>query len=143
MKTGIVAFASGMLFAIGLCVSGMTQPSKVIGFLDVRGAWDPSLACVMVGAIGVYAVAARWAGSAARPLFASTFQLPTRSAIDAPLIAGAALFGIGWGLAGYCPGPAVASLTSFAPPTVAFLAAMLVGMVAASSLDGVVVKGRR
>ena len=125
-----VAFVSGVLFAVGLALSGMTQPSKVIAFLDVLGAWDPSLAFVMVGAIAVHMAFARRATRAtARPVLAERFMLPTSTGIDGNLVTGAALFGLGWGAAGFCPGPALVSLVSLSWPTVLFVAAMLAGMV--------------
>ena len=132
---GLVAFGSGALFGVGLLVSGMTQPAKVIGFLDVFGAWDPSLAFVMLGAIAVHFVAYRLIRRRASPLLAEKWVLPTRRDIDFKLVAGAAVFGLGWGLAGYCPGPAVVSLASGAPGVVVFTAAMLAGMLAASRLE--------
>jgi uncharacterized membrane protein YedE/YeeE len=128
MKRGIVAFGSGLVFAIGLVVSGMTRPSKVIGFLDFAGNWDPSLAFVMVGAIAVNVIAVLWTRSASSPVFAQSFQVTTRRDIDTALIAGAAVFGIGWGLAGYCPGPALTSVASLAPSTLVFFVSMLAGM---------------
>jgi uncharacterized membrane protein YedE/YeeE len=128
MRQNVTALASGVLFAIGLSLSGMTQPSKVIAFLDFTGHWDPSLAFVIGGALVVYVAAARWAHRAPRPRFAPNFQLPVRKDVDAPLVAGAAIFGVGWGLAGYCPGPAVASLASLAPSTVVFVGSMAAGI---------------
>jgi uncharacterized membrane protein YedE/YeeE len=128
MKRHFVAFGSGLLFAIGLSVSGMTRPSKVIGFLDFAGNWDPSLAFVMVGAIAVNVVAVLWARTARSPVFAPSFHVATRRDVDPALVAGAAIFGIGWGLAGYCPGPAVTSLASLAPSTLVFFVSMLAGM---------------
>lgn len=129
-RTHVVAFISGVLFALGLALSGMTQPRKVIAFLDVLGAWDPSLAFVMVGAIAVHiAFARRATRPAARPVLAERFVLPTSARIDGKLVTGAALFGLGWGAAGFCPGPALVSLVSFSWPTVLFVAAMLAGMV--------------
>ena len=130
MRKNLVAFCSGLLFAVGLCVSGMTQPSKVLGFLDFTGRWDASLACVMAGAMGVYFLAARWSRTARSPLLASSFRLPARREVDAPLVLGSVIFGVGWGLAGYCPGPAVASVGALAPSTMTFVGAMLVGMLA-------------
>lgn len=124
----IVSFVSGALFAAGLGIAGMTNPTKVMAFLDVAGAWDPSLAFVMVGAIAVYAVAFRLAIKRPAPLLAEAFSLPKRSDLDAPLIIGAGLFGAGWGLAGYCPGPAITSLATGAPGVFLFVAAMLAGM---------------
>jgi uncharacterized membrane protein YedE/YeeE len=128
MRSAITAFVSGLVFAIGLVISGMTQPSKVIGFLDFGGAWDPSLAFVMAGAIGVHFFIARRPRTMKAPLFADAFALPTRTKLDAPLVVGAAVFGVGWGLGGYCPGPAIVSLASLAPATLVFVVAMGVGM---------------
>jgi uncharacterized protein len=124
----VVAFLAGAVFAIGLGVSGMTQPEKVQGFLDVTGAWDPSLAFVMMGALGVHLAFALRAKRSPRPLFADAYVLPQSRRVDAPLVVGSAMFGLGWGAAGYCPGPAVVSLVSLSPSSVAFVAAMLAGM---------------
>ena len=129
-RTEAVAFVAGLTFAIGLGVSGMTQPAKVIAFLDVAGAWDPTLALVMCGAIAVHLVFARRIQSAAAPRLASGFSLPLTTGIDRRLLLGAALFGIGWGIAGFCPGPAVVSLAMLTPGTLAFVAAMLSAMAA-------------
>jgi hypothetical protein len=126
--SGLVSFLAGLVFAIGLGVGGMTQPAKVLAFLDVTGRWDPSLALVMAGAIAVYAPVSHWALRRSAPLFASRFQVPTRRDLDASLIGGAVLFGLGWGLAGYCPGPALVSLAAGASGVVLFVAAMLAGM---------------
>lgn len=128
--TRVFAFLSGFLFAAGLAVSGMTRPDKVIAFLDVLGDWDPSLMLVMAGAIAVYMPAHRWALRMRSPLLASSFSLPTRRDIDVRLLIGAALFGVGWGLAGYCPGPGLASLGSASAAAIAFVTAMLAGMIA-------------
>ncbi len=134
------AMAAGLLFAAGLAVSGMTQPAKVIGFLNLggiaSGQWDPSLAFVMGGAllvtlIGFAVTPPSPAHPERHPLFAQRFQLPTRQDIDTRLLLGAALFGIGWGLAGYCPGPALSTLLSGGLDTAAFVAAMLAGMAVA------------
>jgi uncharacterized membrane protein YedE/YeeE len=122
----LVAFLSGGLFALGLGVAGMTRPEKVLGFLDLLGDWDPSLALVMVGAIAVHALAHRV--RTGRPLLGGTFQLPTRRDIDVRLVMGAALFGVGWGLAGYCPGPGLVSLAGPLPVAALFVGAMLGGM---------------
>jgi uncharacterized membrane protein YedE/YeeE len=126
----VVAFASGLLFAVGLAVAGMTDPSKVIAFLDVTGRrvpWDPALALVMMGAIAAYASAYWWSRRALRrPLLADRFTEP-RSGIEGRLLGGAALFGVGWGLAGYCPGPAVVSLATGSAAAFAFCAAMAAG----------------
>ena len=124
-----LAFASGLIFAIGLGISGMTRPTKVLGFLDFAGAWDPSLLCVMGAALVVTFVAYRWILARPRPLFDETFHLPKKSKIDARLVGGAALFGIGWGIGGFCPGPAIVG--AGAPRAAAiFTAAMLLGMLA-------------
>lgn len=128
MKALLTSFISGVVFALGLGISGMTRPVKVIGFLDFFGAWDASLALVIVGAIAIYFAAYRWSRSMASPMLAPDFSLPRRSDLDAKLIAGAAIFGVGWGLGGFCPGPALTSLASGAPAVVIFVAAMAVGM---------------
>ncbi|XXR71520.1 DUF6691 family protein [Sorangium sp. So ce388] len=141
MRQNALALLAGALFAVGLGVSGMTQPSRVIGFLDVAGDWDPSLAFVMAGAISVHFLAyralRRQQGAAARggparaprfPLLADRVVVPTRTDLDARLFAGAALFGVGWGLAGYCPGPALVSLATGSHAVLAFVAAMAAGM---------------
>jgi len=130
MRTGVMAFLSGAVFAAGLAVSGMTRPQKVIDFLDVAGDWDPSLAFVMMGAIGLNVVLFRFILMRAGSVFGGAFQLPTRKDIDLRLVAGAALFGIGWGLGGYCPGPGLVSLAAGRAPALVFVIAMTVGMVA-------------
>ncbi len=127
----LMALVAGVIFSLGLMISGMANPAKVQNFLDVAGQWDPSLAFVMIGAIGVGAVAFRIAGKRSKPLVADTFSLPTRTDIDKPLLAGAAIFGIGWGLAGYCPGPAIASISIGATTTFFFVISMLAGMILA------------
>ncbi len=127
-RTDVVAFVAGVVFAVGLGLSGMTRPSKVIGFLDVTGAWDPSLLLVMAGAVGVHFVFARRTKSQRRPRFAQSFALPLETRIDRRLLLGAALFGVGWGMAGFCPGPAIVSVTTLAPTALAFVAAMLAAM---------------
>lgn len=121
------AFAFGLLFAVGLGLSGMTQPAKVTGFLDIAGNWDPTLAFVMGGAVLVGFVAFPLILRRPHPLLADRFALPTRTAIDAPLLVGAVLFGVGWGLAGYCPGPAVVSLVTLSPAVIVFVVAMGIG----------------
>ncbi len=129
MKTLLTSFISGLVFALGLGISGMTRPIKVIGFLDFFGAWDASLAFVMAGAIAVYFVAYHWSKSMPSPLLAPAFSQPKRSDLDARLIVGAAIFGVGWGLGGFCPGPALTSLASDASPVSIFVVAMGLGMV--------------
>lgn len=135
MKGNVAAFSSGALFAVGLTVSGMVKPSKVIGFLDVAGAWDPSLAFVMVGAIAVHFVAHRWIRRRASPIFDTKFHLPTRKDIDGRLLVGAALFGVGWGLGGFCPGPALVTAAGGTVSALVFVAAMTAGMLLEHSLS--------
>lgn len=136
MKLGAAAYASGVLFAIGLGISGMTHPSKVLAFLDVAGAWDPSLAFVMAGALVVDVVLFRVILRRRAPLFAPAFVVPARDRpVDARLVGGAAVFGVGWGLGGFCPGPALVSLAGAAAPVVAFAAAMVGSMVVVDALD--------
>lgn len=122
-------FLAGALFATGLGLSGMTQPAKVTAFLDFAGNWDPSLAFVMAGAIGVYAVLYRVIIRRPTSLDGAQFALPSQIRIDARLVVGAAIFGAGWGLAGFCPGPAITSLAGGMPAAVVFVPAMLVGMI--------------
>ncbi|MFD6318677.1 YeeE/YedE family protein [Methylorubrum populi] len=122
------ALVSGLLFGFGLALSGMMDPEKVLGFLDIAGAWDPSLVFVLGGAVGVSGLGYLIRARMARPLLAPRFEVPTTSRLDARLIGGAALFGIGWGLAGFCPGPALAGLVLGLPPVAVFVAAMLAGM---------------
>jgi uncharacterized membrane protein YedE/YeeE len=124
----IAAFLAGALFAIGLGIGGMTQPAKVIGFLDVAGRWDPSLAFVMMGAVVVYGALFRLVRRRARPLLSAAFSVPMRRPVDRRLVLGAGLFGMGWGLAGYCPGPGIVSLATGTTAVVAFMTAMLAGM---------------
>jgi len=122
------AFAAGLVFGFGLIVSGMTDPGKVIGFLDVAGDWDPSLAFVMGGAVLVGFFAFRFAGRRARTFLGGALQLPHNRDIDKRLLAGSVLFGIGWGLAGFCPGPALVSFGSGFDKAAVFVVAMLGGM---------------
>lgn len=136
MKALLASFASGLVFALGLGLSGMTRPIKVIGFLDFFGTWDASLAFVMLGAIAVYFVAYRWCRVLPSPLLATDFALPERRDLDAKLILGSALFGTGWGLGGFCPGPALTSLASGAFPVFVFVAAMGFGMYLHSWFSG-------
>ncbi|HEU4580429.1 MAG TPA: DUF6691 family protein [Polyangiaceae bacterium] len=124
----LTAFASGLLFGAGLLLGGMTDPRKVIGFLDVAGAWDPSLAFVMLGAVVVHFIAYRWARGSASPLFADEFAIPKLRHIDAKLVGGSAVFGVGWGLAGYCPGPGIVSLGAGSRDALVFVITMLIGM---------------
>jgi uncharacterized membrane protein YedE/YeeE len=136
MKALIASFASGLVFALGLGISGMTRPVKVIGFLDFFGAWDATLALVMLSAITVYFIAYRWSKGLRSPWLAPDFALPKRKDLDVKLILGSALFGVGWGLGGFCPGPALASLASGAFPVFVFVAAMGAGMFLHSWVSG-------
>ena len=128
-KTAIITFFVGVLFAVGLGISGMTQPAKVVGFLDIAGDWDPSLAFVMVGAIGVHALSYLVANKREAPLIAPQFSIPTTQVIDGRLIGGAALFGTGWGLGGFCPGPALVSMVSLHSQVLLFCGGMIVGFI--------------
>ncbi len=134
----VSALATGLLFAFGLALSGMTQPSKVIGFFDFsRGlqSWDPSLAFVMGGGMLVYMPVYRLVRRRQRPLFEDRFRLPTRADVDLRLLAGSALFGIGWGLAGFCPGPALVSAGARSPDAIVLGLSMLAGMLLFQRLD--------
>ncbi|MFT5685506.1 MAG: putative membrane protein YedE/YeeE [Myxococcota bacterium] len=135
MKNNIAIFFAGLIFALGLGISGMTQPAKVVGFLDVTGSWDPSLAFVMVGAIGVHMVAYRLVPRMTSPIFAAEFGVPTRSDVNGRLLGGAVLFGLGWGLGGFCPGPALVSLASGASTVLMFVGGMLGGMTLMNIID--------
>jgi uncharacterized membrane protein YedE/YeeE len=126
----LAALAAGLLFGLGLALSEMIDPTRVRGFLDVGGAWDPSLVFVLGGAVSVSALGYVLSRRLPRPALAETFDLPTSRRIDGPLVSGAALFGIGWGLSGFCPGPAVAALSTGAAPVLVFVVAMLLGMAA-------------
>ena len=130
MRASVAAFAAGLIFAVGLALGGMTDPRKVMSFLDITGGWDPSLAFVMGGAILVYAPGYRLVTRRERPWLDTRFHLPTRHDIDTRLVLGGVLFGAGWGLGGFCPGPALVSLMSFGPGALVFGGAMLVGMAA-------------
>lgn len=127
----VINLLIGLLFGVGLVISGMANPAKVLNFLDLFGTWDPSLAFVMGGAVVVAFLGFRLALGRGRPVFDTVFHLPTKQDIDRPLVLGAALFGIGWGLGGFCPGPAFVALGLGAPGTYVFVPAMLVGMWAA------------
>ena len=123
----VVTFLAGIIFAIGLGISGMTQPAKVIGFLDLVSGWDPSLAFVMCGAIGVHFMAYRLQPSFEKPLYGTNFQIPKRKDLPPALFIGSALFGVGWALGGFCPGPAIVSVVSLDPQALTFVTAMLAG----------------
>ena len=136
MKAGALALLAGIIFAVGLVVSGMTQPARILGFLDVTGAWDSTLMFVMAAAIAVHLPFVRLARGRRAPLLGPKFHWPADHGIDAPLVGGAALFGIGWGLSGYCPGPAVVSLVAGGTPVLVFVGAVLVGLYAVRALRG-------
>lgn len=127
----LLALVAGLLFGVGLALGGMTDPKVVLGFLDVAGAWNPTLAFVMAGALAVTTLGYHLAFRTEGPWLAVRFNLPTAHAIDGRLLGGAVLFGAGWGLAGYCPGPALASLPAAHAGTAVFVLAMLAGLAAA------------
>jgi uncharacterized membrane protein YedE/YeeE len=135
--TGVGGFVIGMLFAAGLTLSGMTQPAKIIGFLDIFGDWDPSLIAVLVSAVLTYALGFHFiVKRRQRPVLAEHFALPTRRDIDGRLVLGATLFGMGWGLAGYCPGPALTALGSGSEAAATIVGAMLLGMAIWHGIEG-------
>jgi uncharacterized membrane protein YedE/YeeE len=128
MKQVAAAFVLGLVFGAGLVISGMSNPAKVIGFLDITGQWDPSLAFVMAGAVAVFGVLHRLTLRTHKPVLAADFSVLDRKDIDAPLVNGALIFGVGWGLGGFCPGPAIVS-SGFGDARVwAFVAAMVGGI---------------
>ena len=131
----LMAFLAGLIFGIGLLSAGMANPAKVLAFLDLAGAWDPSLALVMVAAIGVAFLPFSWARAQRSSLLGAPMQLPAKRELDRRLIGGSLLFGIGWGIAGICPGPAVAILLTGRWQVLLFVAAMLVGMVVFAALE--------
>ncbi|SMP63845.1 YeeE/YedE family protein [Noviherbaspirillum suwonense] len=137
-----MALVAGLIFGLGLILSGMTNPAKVIGFLDLAGNWDPSLALVMAGAIAVSAVPFRLAKGRATALLGGPIRLPTATDIDRRLVLGSLAFGAGWGLAGYCPGPALASLLSGGAKPLLFVLAMLAGMALFELLQWQALSGR-
>ena len=128
----LLGFLSGLLFGVGLIFAGMSDPAKVLNFLDVFGNWDPSLAFVMGGTALTTFIGYRLVLRREKPLLLSSFQIPTRQDVDRDLLAGAAIFGVGWGIGGFCPGPAWTALALGAPGTLVFLPAMLAGMAAAT-----------
>jgi uncharacterized membrane protein YedE/YeeE len=129
MRHRLSEFLVGLLFGLGLLLSGMTDPAKVLGFLDLFGPWDPSLALVMGGAISVGVVAFAIAKKRTVSFLGGAMRMPTASQIDRPLIVGALMFGAGWGLAGFCPGPALVSLAAGQPKAAAFVVFMVLGMI--------------
>jgi uncharacterized protein len=132
----LAGLIAGFIFGLGLCLSGLADPSVVQGFLDVAGAWNPALLFVMGAGLTVTLIGYRLVFGRDRPLWAPRFNLPTSTAIDTPLISGAVIFGIGWGLAGYCPGPAVVSLASGRTEVLVFVIAMVTGMIAMRWMRG-------
>jgi uncharacterized membrane protein YedE/YeeE len=128
MSRILAVFFSALLFGLGLGISGMTRPSKIIGFLDVAGKWDPSLVFVMVGAIAVHSITFRLITKRKSPVLATNFKIPKSRQIDLPLILGAVLFGAGWGLGGFCPGPAIVAWASRGGSVLVFLLSMLAGI---------------
>lgn len=131
----ILALLCGALFAAGACISGMVRPSKVIGFLDFGGAWDATLLCVMASALALHILAWQVVKRSSRPRFGERYPGPPSKVIDRRLVGGAALFGIGWGIAGYCPGPAIVSLVSGASGSFVFVGAMVAGMLIARRIS--------
>jgi uncharacterized membrane protein YedE/YeeE len=129
----LIPVICGLLFGAGLAMSGMTDTARVLGFLDIAGEWDPSLVFVMAGAVTTAAIGFHLVQRRQRPFYGTEFHLPQKTALDKPLVIGAAIFGVGWGLYGYCPGPAVAALVYGDLKTLVFLLAMLIGMAAAYS----------
>jgi uncharacterized membrane protein YedE/YeeE len=135
IQQSLAAFASGLLFGAGLVISGMTDPNKVIGFLDVLGSWNASLMLVMVGAIGVHAPVYRWLRRRSAPWLTDGFSIPARRGIDSKLLFGALVFGVGWGLSGYCPGPSLVALPGMRLGTLVFVSALMGGTVLAAKLE--------
>jgi hypothetical protein len=133
----LAGLLAGLLFGAGLAISQMINPAKVLAFLDVAGAWDPSLAFVMLGAVVVTALGYRFVLRQPKPLLDDSFSVPTRTDVDGRLVIGSAIFGVGWGLGGYCPGPAIASIGFGAMTTVVFVIFMAIGMIAGRLLPTV------
>lgn len=127
MKTNLVALLSGILFGAGLALAHMIDPNKVLNFLDVTGHWDPSLLFVMIGALSVATVAFRYILKRPAPLWSPSFQLPQKKSLDAQLLGGAAIFGVGWGMSGYCPGPSVTGLSLFSSEAAIMVLAIYLG----------------
>ncbi|MDA8870171.1 YeeE/YedE family protein [Rhizobiaceae bacterium] len=132
----LFGFLSGLVFGVGLVISGMSDPAKVLNFLDVLGPWDPSLAFVMGGASVTAFIGYRLVWRREKPVLTGNFDIPTNTAIDRPLLTGATLFGIGWGVGGFCPGPAWTALPLLAPGTLVFIPAMLIGLWLGSRAKG-------
>jgi hypothetical protein len=123
-----IAFATGVVFSLGLGLGGMTQPARIIGFLDVFGQWDPTLVFVLGGAVGTYMALYAWVRRRRRPVYGASFQIPPTATVDRRLLLGAGLFGVGWGIGGFCPGPAITALASAQPVPIVFVLSMLGGM---------------
>jgi uncharacterized protein len=136
MNPALGAYLSGFLFSIGLAISGMTQPKKVLAFLDIAGDWDPSLVGVMIGAIGTYAILYRLFLKREKPILQPHFQVPEPKKVDKPLVIGALLFGVGWGIAGFCPGPALTSLATLQHSPLVFGVGLFAGMLIFKLLRG-------
>ncbi len=130
MKTNLIALVSGIIFGIGLCLSQMINPNKVLDFLDITGRFDPSLIFVMFGALAVTLLTFKWARALPTPLLGESFQLSTKTIIDKPLVIGSIVFGIGWGMTGYCPGPVVAGLGLFSFESIVMVIAICAGFFA-------------
>lgn len=128
MKNSLAALTVGFVFALGLGLAGMTQPQNVVGFLDLFGHWNPSLMFVMIGAIAVHSVAQKIIRKRKAPIFSKVWHVPENKEITGALMIGAFIFGVGWGLGGFCPGPAFASLATLETRPVVFVISMLVGM---------------
>jgi len=135
-----IAYLIGLIFGVGISLSGMANPAKVLNFFDLAGTWDPSLAFVMGGAVLVTFVGYRWVLNRPKPLFEAHFGLPTRTDIDLRLVSGAVIFGIGWGIAGFCPGGALPALGTGNSMVILFVVSLLVGIVVTSLLDNVLRK---
>lgn len=131
----LTSFLSGLFFAIGLGISGMMNPQKVRGFLDITNVWDPTLLFVMISAVAVYAIAFHSVTKRAKPVCEKSFSLPTKKSIDVKLVIGTALFGVGWGLAGICPGPALANLATGLGSAFIFVMVMILSMFAVNFLE--------
>ena len=129
------SFLAGLLFGLGLIISGMANPAKILGFLDLAGRWDPSLVFVMIGAVALASIGFFASRRTGKPLLDETRHLPTKKKVDVQLVAGSAIFGVGWGVAGFCPGPVVVAVGAGKFGAVVFLAAMLAGMLAFKMFD--------
>jgi uncharacterized membrane protein YedE/YeeE len=134
----ITTYLIGLIFGVGISISGMANPAKVLNFFDIAGTWDPSLAFVMAGALIVTFVGYRFVLKRPAPLMSPTFQLPTRRDLDLPLIGGSAVFGVGWGIAGFCPGGALPALGTGQRDVFVFVAALLLGIIIAKGLQAAI-----